>query len=295
MIAFWVAAALLSAAVAMLIVSRAARAADRPRAEDPTLGVYRRQLAEIDDLADRGLLPETEHRSARTEAARRLLAAAGAKAPPAGASGASRLTVIALAATAPLVALGVYMVVGSPQTPDQPFAKRLAAWRADDPATLGPPEMAAVLQKVSEERPNDPAALFYLARAQIDSGDPASAEQALRKAVLLAPNRSELWQFLGETIAMQTAEGASPEARADYQHAIALDPTQPGPRYSLGRDQIASGEVKAGVATWQALAASLPANDPSRAELLRRIAYVEKTGALPNAQAADPGEPIRRP
>ena len=73
MIVFWVAAALLSVAVAVLIVSRAQRAADRPRAEDPTLAVYRRQLAEIDDLAARGLLPPSEQRSARTEASRRLL------------------------------------------------------------------------------------------------------------------------------------------------------------------------------------------------------------------------------
>src|SRR5665213_68388 len=75
MIVFWLATALLSVAVAVLIVLRAARAADLPPAEDPSLAVYRRQLSEIDDLADRGLLVQTERRSARTEAARRLLAA----------------------------------------------------------------------------------------------------------------------------------------------------------------------------------------------------------------------------
>ena len=81
MIVFWVAAALLSVAVAVLIVLRAARAADRLPAVDPTLAVYRRQLSEIDDLADRGLLAQTERRSARTEAARRLLTALHTHAP----------------------------------------------------------------------------------------------------------------------------------------------------------------------------------------------------------------------
>ena len=75
-------------------------------------------------------MPETEHRSARTEQRGRLLAAAGAKAPgqPAG-EPPDRHRARRHGA---LVALGVYMVVGS-QTPDQPFAKRLAATN-DDPA-----------------------------------------------------------------------------------------------------------------------------------------------------------------
>jgi len=38
--------------------------------------VYRRALAEIDDLADRELIAEDERRAARTEAARRLITAA---------------------------------------------------------------------------------------------------------------------------------------------------------------------------------------------------------------------------
>src|SRR5580700_542858 len=104
MIAFWIAAALLSAAVAVLIVLRSARAQAREPGEDPTLAVYRRQLSEIDDLAARGLLPDAERRSARTEAARRLLAAADAAPAAGGAGGKGRAAVIVVAARAPLVA-----------------------------------------------------------------------------------------------------------------------------------------------------------------------------------------------
>src|SRR5665213_431313 len=189
MIVFWVAAALLSVAVAVLIVLRAARAADRLPAVDPTLAVYRRQLSEIDDLADRGLLVQTERRSARTEAARRLLAAADAPSPPVE-SGRNRLLVIALAGAAPLIALGLYIAVGSPQTPDQPFAQRLKAWRAD-PDSLDPQRMAAVLQQVHAEHPRDPAPLVYLSRADLAAGDFVGAEQAARQAIALKPGRAE--------------------------------------------------------------------------------------------------------
>src|ERR1700721_1219363 len=85
MIWLWIAAALVSAGLAALIVQRAAGAArharaDPPRhagADNPALAVYRRQMAELDELADRGLLAEGERRSVRAETGRRLLAAAG--------------------------------------------------------------------------------------------------------------------------------------------------------------------------------------------------------------------------
>src|ERR1700761_5962088 len=122
MIALWIVAALFSALVATLIIFRsaqAAAAAEQP-GEDPALAVYRRQLAEIDDLAERGLLPEEEHRSAHTEAARRLLSAADqAKASP-QAPRALRWWVAGIAVAAPLAAAGLYLTVGSPQMPDQP-------------------------------------------------------------------------------------------------------------------------------------------------------------------------------
>ncbi|HEY9219142.1 MAG TPA: c-type cytochrome biogenesis protein CcmI, partial [Phenylobacterium sp.] len=63
MIGFWVAAGLLAAATAVLVLHRA-RAAANASPEDATLAVYRRQLGEIDDLAARGLLAETERKSA---------------------------------------------------------------------------------------------------------------------------------------------------------------------------------------------------------------------------------------
>ncbi len=282
MIVFWVAAALLSVAVAVLIVLRAARAADQVPAEDPTLAVYRRQLSEIDDLAERGLLAQSEQHSARTEAARRLLAAADTQAPkPEG--GRNRLLVIALAGAAPLIALGLYLAVGSPQTPDQPFAARLKAWRAD-PGGLDPERMAAVLQQVAGEHPRDPEPLVYLSHADLAAGDLVGAEAAVRKAIALQPASAELWGMLGETLTAKAGRDGAPDATAAFQHASALDPKLPGPRYYLARGQMAGGDVQGGLKAWRALSTELPASDPRRQVLLTQIAAVEKAGALPSAQ-----------
>src|SRR3954469_15514659 len=119
MITFSIAAVLLSALAAVLILQRASGAARQTDA-DPTLAVYRRQLSEIDDLADRGLLAETELKAARAEAARRLLSAAktaeapGVEAGPARVSRTMRLTILAGAVAAPVLAGALYLVLGKP-------------------------------------------------------------------------------------------------------------------------------------------------------------------------------------
>src|SRR5580698_4348461 len=76
MIWLWIAAALISGALAVLIVQRSVGAVTAPRSDNPALAVYRRQMAELDELAERGVLADAERRSVRAETGRRLLAAA---------------------------------------------------------------------------------------------------------------------------------------------------------------------------------------------------------------------------
>src|SRR5262245_30640658 len=78
MFLFWAVAGVLAAAAAGLILIRAAGAAAHAGAADPAPILYKRQLAEIDDLAERGLMGEAERKSAHAEAGRRLLAASEA-------------------------------------------------------------------------------------------------------------------------------------------------------------------------------------------------------------------------
>jgi cytochrome c-type biogenesis protein CcmH len=288
MIAFWISAALVSAAAAALIIHRAARAVRTDGEEDPALSVYRRQLAEIDDLAERGLLLDDERRSAHTEAARRLLAAAEDAPPPAPPSRSGRLVIAAVAGLAPLAAIGIYLLVGSPGLPDQPFARRLTAWRAADPTTLSPEQMAAVLQLIVRERPKDPDAFFYLSRAELASGDAFSATQALQQAISLAPRRADLWSGLGETYVALAQGDVSDDAVKAFRQAAQIDPTAPAPRYYLARARIAGGDVDGGLADWRALDAALPAADPRRAGLEQEIALVARTRALPQLQSAAP-------
>lgn len=293
MIAFWIAAAGLSAVVAALMLRGAARASlavGEGAGDDASLAVHRRQLSEIDDLADRGLLADGELKAARAEAGRRLIAAADHQAAWPSADPKLRPLMLALAALAPVIALVVYMMVGAPGMADQPFLTRVAQWRKTDASQLEPQKIAAVLEQIVAARPTDAEALKNLALARLASGDTSGASQALRRAVALAPGRADLWVGLGETFVADGDGEIGPDARRAFGEALKRDPESASARYHLARARIADGDLAGGLADWRALLASLSAEDPRRASFGQEIARVEADGGLP-VSAAPTGQP----
>jgi cytochrome c-type biogenesis protein CcmH len=294
MITFSIAAVLLSALAAILILQRASGAARRTDA-DPTLAVYRRQLNEIDDLAERGLLAEGELKAARAEAARRLLGAARTAEPAAAAdtgqprvSRRLRLMILAGAVAAPILASALYVTLGKPGLQDQPYAARINAWKTGDPNQLTWPEMAAVLQTVVKERPKDAEPLTYLAQAQLNSGNVLAAEASTRKALRLQPDDDGLWSTLGSLLVFEGNGAVTPDAQAAFRQALKLNPKSGPARYNLGRARIAAGDLNGGLNDWRALAADVPAGSPDRQQLEAEIAATATAGHLiaePKAQA----------
>jgi cytochrome c-type biogenesis protein CcmH len=197
---------------------------------------------------------------------------------------------LAIAAAAPLVALAIYLVIGAPGFPDQPFARRLAQWGATPQPleTLTPPQLAELMRAAAARNPRDPGPLYFLARYELQSGELTEAAQALDKAIALAPGRADFWDFKGEIAVAQAQGDMSPQARTAFEHALALDPKSPGARFHLALAKIATGDVKDGLAEWRALEADLDPSDPRRASLAAAIAQVETSGPAALAQPAAP-------
>jgi cytochrome c-type biogenesis protein CcmH len=281
MIAFWVMAGVLSAVAAMLVLLRAAKAANLAEPVEATPILYRRQIAEIGDLAERGLMGESERKSAEAEAARRMLAAADQPAEAWTAQATGRGAVLLAVIAAPALALGLYLGLGSPGMADQPFAGRLKHWLAANPASLSAPEMAAVLGKLTKERPNDPEGFRYLALAEGAAQNPAGAVRALHRAIKIAPERADLWEMLGEALIMQSGGEMTPDARAAFAQDLRLDPKAISARFHLARAKIEGGDKAAGLAQWRALAADIPADDPRQAALKEAIAEAEAAPSAP--------------
>jgi cytochrome c-type biogenesis protein CcmH len=289
---FWIIAGGLTAAAAALVTVRAVAAAKGAGVgEDPALGVYRRQLAELDDLAARDLLGVEEHRAAFAEAGRRLLAETErAGVPEVGAGRAPPRLILAGIAAAALAALGLYLALGSPGFPDQPYRTRLAQWRSGDPSRLKPAEMAAILRDLAAQRPNDPQAFEYLARTELAAGDPIAAAEAARTAIRLNPARADLHAMLGEALTAAAEDGSvPPQALSEFQRALELDPRNLPARYLLARARIAAGDREGGLAAWQALAAELAPDDPRRKALAADIAQTLGPAVAPAPGAVPEG------
>jgi len=267
---FWAAAAVLAAAAAALVGLAGLRAASQAQGgEDASVVTHRRQLDELEELSQRGLLDPAEASAIRAEAARRLLLAAdGPATAEAPVHKGVRLMIgLGVAATA-VLALGLYLLLGAPGAPDQPYKARVAAWRQGEPGALDPAKMAAVLRSLAADRPTDPQVYDYLGRAQLAAGDPFAAQRAFERSLELGMKTPELYASLGQALMLGAEGKVTPEAQARFKQALELDPGNLLARYQLARARIADGETEAGVAALREIASELPEGDERRAAVL---------------------------
>jgi len=280
MFVFWAVVGVLTAAAAGLILFRAAGAAAQAQAADPAAVLYKRQLSEIDDLAERGLMGEAERKAAHAEAARRLLAAADAPQQAWSADPKARRFVLVALAGAPALALGLYLSLGSPGLGDQPFAARLDRWSRSDLSTLTAPEIAAVLRQATAKRPNEAEGYRLLGLAEGASQNPVAAVRALRRAAALAPERPDIWQMLGEAEVFEAQGKVDADAQAAFTRLLALDPRNATARYFLASAKADAGKTAEAAADLKALLADLPPDDAERRDAVEQaIAKVEGKAA----------------
>lgn len=284
MLFFWVVAGLLAAVAAGLIVTRAAGAAGLAADEDPAPALYRRQIRELDDLAERGLLAETERKSALAEAGRRLLDATEAPAAPWNPDTASRGLVLLAAVAAPALALLLYLKVGAAGTPDQPYARRLAGWQHADLRNLSAPEIAAVLRKATSERPNEAEGFRLLGLAEAAAQNPIASVRALKRAAALSPSDPDVRQLLGEAQVAAAGGKVDNDAKATFERLRQLRPDSPTATFFLARAKAAAGDRDGAKSDLAGLLAQIPPGDPRRGSVEEELARLDNKPAL----GADP-------
>lgn len=275
MFLFWVVAGSLAAAAAALILFRAAGSVAATGALDPAQVLYRRQLAEIDDLVERGLMGEAERKGAQAETGRRLLVASDNPTETWTADPQVRGPVLAAAAALPAMTLALYLTLGSPGMPDQGYASRLAKWQASDLATLTPPEIAAVLRQAVKDRPTEAEGYRLLGLAEDASQNPLAALQALRRAAQLAPQRPEIWRMLGQAAFSASGSKVEAESRAAFEKVLALEPGDPAARFFLAQAKAEAGQTNEAVADLRALLADMPSGAEGRDAVQSRLAELE--------------------
>lgn len=279
---------------ALALIAGAALALPLLRPKGPMLArseydaqVYRDQLEELDRDIARGTVTATEAETARTEIARRLLAAdaaaRGEKKIAADRRTPAALVGILVALAVPAGAIGVYVTVGSPSLPGQPAmearAKQAALARQaakDQPAAEeNAAELITRLGKILESRPDDLKGWTLYAGALSRTGRWTEAVTAWRRVVALAPENAGLRSEYAEALIFASGGTVTPAARQVITETLALDAGEPRARYYAGLAEYQAGRTEEALRQWLALEADSTPDAPWSRLLASRIATLQ--------------------
>ena len=251
---FWIVCAVLTLIVAALMAAPLLRPKEMGD-DNPDIAIYRAQLAEIDRDLERALLEPEEAERARTEVARRLLAASKAAVKPTAASKPNRWLPATLVIVMLGVGFGTYAIIGAPGYPDMPLQGRLAAseeMRANRPSQAALEAAAPVppaadvpdeyrtavdqLRVIAPTRPDDLEAWSRLAVAEVELRNYAGAAIAQQKVVTIKGEAVEILdlQRLLDLKVVAAGGFVSPEAEEVIGRIMDIDAGNIAARYYLG-------------------------------------------------------------
>jgi len=276
--AFAIIAALLTAAASLAVLVPLGRRqreqfADGAHEDE----IYRDQLAELERDAARGLIGETEAREARAEIGRRLLAS--------GADGRARtsrpralltrvLTAVAVLIV-PVVAWGLYGVLGSPALPGQPLSARLANCGANSSID----ELVGCAETHLARHPEDGRGWDVLGPIYMRMQRYPEAVVAYGHAVRLLGEAPDRLAGLAEAMAGAAGGVVTPEAAEPLHKALALDPRHAKSRFLLALAAAQAGRPEEARRDWQALLADLAPDSPWRGMVSDAISELDRNVA----------------
>lgn len=280
---FWAISGLAAAAATLWMLARARTAVTG--GADAERSIYADQLAELERDRDRGLIDPAQYGAARLEIGRR--AARALADPGQSKAGSGGRTALVAAIVAPIAALGLYLALGSPGMPDQPFEARRGELLARDPASLQPNELIALLEDQTRRAPDDPQPHIFLGELLANQGRDQDALRAFQAALRRDPRNVQALSNAGAMIVKLDAGTVGPDALQAFLAALAIDPKAPVPQFYVAMSRLQQGDQDAALSLWRSLYQSFPPSDPRRRALAARIAEdlaVVRQG--PDGQAA---------
>jgi cytochrome c-type biogenesis protein CcmH len=267
----WFLFALMTAGAAFAVLWPLGRPARRLSGGSET-NVYRDQLTEVEHDARTGLIGAPEAAAARVEIGRRLLEAADAESSQPQSSNLRSRRAVAVAALVgiPLLALLIYLPLGSPELPDFPLAERVRAPAASQPLD----NLVAQVESHLEKNPTDGRGWAVLAPVLSKLGRFDDAVRAYRNSLTYNGETAERRSDLGEAIAGAANGVVTADAKKEFERAIALNPKDLKGRYFLGMAAEQDGRPADAAKIWQVMLADAPADAPWRGvvqEALTRV------------------------
>jgi cytochrome c-type biogenesis protein CcmH len=249
----------------------------QPQEDGSEAVVYKDQLAEIDRDVAAGLIGSSEADAARVEISRRLLAAADNQRDPPLASSVSlrRSAAIIALVGLPIVAIALYLPLGSPRLGDFPLAERSRAPDGAQPLE----NLVAQVEAHLEKNPTDGRGWNVIAPVLARLGRYDDAVRAYRNSIAYNGDSAQRRADLGEAIAGAAGGVITAEAKAEFERAVALNADEVKASYFLGLAAEQDGRTAEAASIWRAMLAKAPGDAPWRPLVQAALARVGGPGA----------------
>jgi cytochrome c-type biogenesis protein CcmH len=277
---FWaIAAALLLLALWMVagtLWRNPASAGSAPSASQSNLELLRAQLQQIDQDLASGRLDAAQHRAARAEIERRVLEEESVTAAPLR-DGSPRATTLLLAVAVPVLVLGVYGMVGSPQALSPP-----AQSAQGEPS---PQEVEAMIAKLAERMEKQPPGnvadtegWVMLGRSYAVMQRYPEANRAFARALQLMPGDAQILVDQADVLAMQQGGNLQGEPLRLIEQALKNDPSNPKGLALAGTAAFERKDYGAAIGYWTRARATAPPDSEFVRNLEQSIADARAAG-----------------
>ena len=273
---------LLAVTVAVLLVPLLSGRGSAVRSRNAlNAALYAEQLAELETDLRSGTISAREHETATRELKARLVADAGDVEKPAVARG-GRGAAIAVGVAVPLLAVGVYLLVGSPQA--------LGPRPAADPShELSPQQIEAMVERLSEKLKNDPGNVegwLLLGRSYSAFGRFKEAADAYAAAAKLRPDDAQLLADYADTLGMALGRNLAGEPEKLIARALEINPRNLKALALAGTVAFDRKDYKAAAAYWERM---LPLVEPDSDDARSIQSNVAEARSLAEGRVAQKG------
>lgn len=287
---FWLYAALLTAGALFFVLPPLlrTRAKSRVEAERLNVTVYRDQLRELEADRAAGTLDEAQYQRARLELERRLLDDVDAREAPAPeARPRSRVPAMLMGLAVPVLAVGLYFVVGNPR------ALSPVALPTDPSKGVTREQVEAMVTKLAErmkQNPEDAQGWAMLGKSYAAMGRLDDAVAAYAKAEKRAPDNPHLLADYADTLAMQQGQNLQGAPEALIARALKIDPNHIKSLALAGTIAFEKNDYASATRHWEKLLGQLPPDSEIARGVQSSIAEARdlaaKAGGVPKSSGA---------
>ena len=217
--------ALLAVSVVMPALLRVSRPEDIERTQ-VNVAIARERERELRKELDEGILSDSEFDAARRELEHGLAIDLEGEPHATPDKATSPVLAVAVSAVLPILALGLYIFLGSPNLPEHPGMPATSdVTGQDQPADVD--VMLAQLKARLVDEPNDIRGWTLLGNSLMSTGEYAKAVPAYRRLVALQPGNAERLVRLADALAMSRNGVLTGEPEELIQQALMLSPGHP--------------------------------------------------------------------